>query len=156
MLRMRSIWPQPAALIEKNSAVEFFRLTTPASHHDLHGRRLREIMVPTRNHEAGGGGQILKFRPKRASSGATVRSQQLSLNGPTGVLSDRNNRRLADASYTPPMLAIVRAFLRDESAATATEYGPIAAGISVAIIAVVNGLGTKLKTTFSSISSQLK
>ena len=85
-----------------------------------------------------------------------MRSQQLSLNGPTGVLSDRNNRRLADASYTPPMLAIVRAFLRDESAATATEYGPIAAGISVAIIAVVNGLGTKLKTTFSSISSQLK
>jgi Flp pilus assembly pilin Flp len=36
------------------------------------------------------------------------------------------------------------------------EYGLIAAGISVAIIAVVNGLGTKLKTTFSSISNQLK
>jgi pilus assembly protein Flp/PilA len=54
------------------------------------------------------------------------------------------------------MLAMVRAFLRDESAATAIEYGLIAAGISIAIIAVVNGLGTKLKTTFSSISSQLK
>jgi Flp/Fap pilin component len=36
------------------------------------------------------------------------------------------------------------------------EYGLIAAGISVAIIAVVNGLGTKLNGTFSSISSQLK
>jgi pilus assembly protein Flp/PilA len=49
-----------------------------------------------------------------------------------------------------------RSFLRDESGATAIEYGLIAAGISVAIIAVVNGLGTKLNATFSSISSQLK
>jgi pilus assembly protein Flp/PilA len=54
------------------------------------------------------------------------------------------------------MLAKLREFIRDESGATAIEYGLIAAGISVAIIAVVNGLGTKVKTTFSSISSQLK
>jgi pilus assembly protein Flp/PilA len=54
------------------------------------------------------------------------------------------------------MLARLQPFLRDESAATAIEYGLIAAGISIAVIAVVNGLGTKLKTTFSSISSQLK
>jgi pilus assembly protein Flp/PilA len=47
-------------------------------------------------------------------------------------------------------------FLADESGATAIEYGLIAAGISVAIIAVVNGLGTQLNTTFSSISTQLK
>jgi pilus assembly protein Flp/PilA len=47
-------------------------------------------------------------------------------------------------------------FLRDGSAATAIEYGLIAAGISIAIISVVNGLGTKLKTTFSSISTQLR
>jgi pilus assembly protein Flp/PilA len=53
------------------------------------------------------------------------------------------------------MAAILR-FLRDEHAATAIEYGLIAAGISIAIIAVVNGLGTKLNTTFSSISTQLK
>ena len=51
--------------------------------------------------------------------------------------------------------SIIR-FARDESGATAIEYGLIAAGISVAIIAVVNGLGTKLKTSFSSISTQLK
>ena len=51
---------------------------------------------------------------------------------------------------------LVIRFLKDESAATAIEYGLIAAGISVAIIAVVNGLGTKLNATFSSISSQLK
>ena len=47
-------------------------------------------------------------------------------------------------------------FLHDESGATAIEYGLIAAGISVAIIVVVNGLGTQLNTTFSSISTQLK
>ena len=47
-------------------------------------------------------------------------------------------------------------FVKDESGATAIEYGLIAAGISVAIIAVVNGLGTKLQGTFTSISSQLK
>ena len=47
-------------------------------------------------------------------------------------------------------------FLKDEAGATAIEYGLIAAGISVAIIAVVNGIGTKLHTTFSSISTQMK
>jgi len=47
-------------------------------------------------------------------------------------------------------------FLRDESAATAIEYGLIAAGISIAIIATVNGLGTQLNTTFSSVSTALK
>jgi pilus assembly protein Flp/PilA len=46
-------------------------------------------------------------------------------------------------------------FLRDQSGATAIEYGLIAAGISVAIIAVVNALGTQLQTTFSTVSSQL-
>jgi pilus assembly protein Flp/PilA len=46
-------------------------------------------------------------------------------------------------------------FFKDESAATAIEYGLIATGIAVAIIPVLTGLGTKLKTTFSSISSAL-
>jgi pilus assembly protein Flp/PilA len=46
-------------------------------------------------------------------------------------------------------------FLRDQSGATAIEYGLIAAGISVAIIAVVNSLGSQLKTTFNSITSNL-
>jgi pilus assembly protein Flp/PilA len=48
------------------------------------------------------------------------------------------------------------AFLRAESGATAIEYGLIAAGISVAIIAIVFGLGTQLNTTFSSVSTQIK
>lgn len=47
-------------------------------------------------------------------------------------------------------------FMKDDSGATAIEYGLIAAGISVAIIAVVNTLGTTLNTKFSSISTQLK
>jgi pilus assembly protein Flp/PilA len=47
-------------------------------------------------------------------------------------------------------------FVKDDSGATAIEYGLIAAGISVAIIAVVNGLGTTLNTKFTSISTQLK
>ena len=46
-------------------------------------------------------------------------------------------------------------FMKDESGATAIEYGLIAAGISVAIIAVVNGLGTSLNSKFGSIASQL-
>jgi pilus assembly protein Flp/PilA len=50
----------------------------------------------------------------------------------------------------------LRAFLRNESGATAIEYGLIAAGISVAIIAVVNGLGTSLNASFQSVSTQLK
>lgn len=50
----------------------------------------------------------------------------------------------------------IRAFFRDESGATAIEYGLIAAGISVAIIAAVNAIGTTLNTSFGSISSQLK
>jgi pilus assembly protein Flp/PilA len=48
------------------------------------------------------------------------------------------------------------AFLRDESGATAIEYGLIAAGISVAIIVAVQTVGTNLNTTFSSVSSALK
>jgi pilus assembly protein Flp/PilA len=53
------------------------------------------------------------------------------------------------------MLRLINHFVRDESGATAIEYGLIAAGISVAIIAVVISLGSQLNTTFSSVSSQL-
>jgi pilus assembly protein Flp/PilA len=54
------------------------------------------------------------------------------------------------------MLCLIKRFLKDESGATAIEYGLIAAGISVVIIAAVKGVGTKLNTTFTSISTQLK
>ena len=54
------------------------------------------------------------------------------------------------------MKKILRGFVADESAATAIEYGLIAAGISLAIIAIVNGLGTNLKNKFTSINTSLK
>jgi pilus assembly protein Flp/PilA len=47
-------------------------------------------------------------------------------------------------------------FIADQRGATAIEYGLIAAGISIAIIAAVNGLGTQLSTNFTSISTSLK
>jgi pilus assembly protein Flp/PilA len=54
------------------------------------------------------------------------------------------------------MKTLFARFVKDESGATAIEYGLIAAGISVAIIAVVQGLGSNLKTTFQSVSTALK
>ena len=54
------------------------------------------------------------------------------------------------------MTNLVSRFVKDESGATAIEYGLIAAGISVAIIAVVQGLGAKLTTTFTQVKDALK
>lgn len=47
-------------------------------------------------------------------------------------------------------------FLKDDGGATAIEYGLIAAGISIAIVAAVQALGTNLNTTFSTVSTALK
>ncbi len=54
------------------------------------------------------------------------------------------------------MIALVRRFFADDTGATAIEYGLIAAGISLAIISVVNGIGSHLNTKFSSINTSLK
>jgi pilus assembly protein Flp/PilA len=54
------------------------------------------------------------------------------------------------------MRNVLARFLKDETGATAIEYGLIAAGISVAIIATVAALGSNLNTTFSSVSTALK
>ena len=54
------------------------------------------------------------------------------------------------------MSKFVTRFLKDESGATAIEYGLIAAGIALAIITVVNNLGSSLNTKFGSISTSLK
>jgi pilus assembly protein Flp/PilA len=53
------------------------------------------------------------------------------------------------------MRLIIR-FLKDENAATAIEYGLIAAAIALAILPVITGIGSKLKTTFSTISAAVK
>ena len=54
------------------------------------------------------------------------------------------------------MKNLVSRFVKDESGATAIEYGLIATGIAIAIIAAVNGVGTKLSGTFATISNSLK
>jgi pilus assembly protein Flp/PilA len=53
-------------------------------------------------------------------------------------------------------MRIVSRFLRDESGATAIEYGLIAAGISVAIIAAVQALGTSLDAVFDAVDAALQ
>jgi len=54
------------------------------------------------------------------------------------------------------MSNLVKRFVKDESGATAIEYGLIAAGISVAIIAVVTQIGGSLNTTFGTVNTALK
>ena len=53
-------------------------------------------------------------------------------------------------------MTVLKSFLRDESGATAIEYGLIAAGIAVAIITVVQGLGPKLADTFTNVTTAIK
>ena len=53
------------------------------------------------------------------------------------------------------MKNLISKFVKDESGATAIEYGLIATGIAVAIIAAVNGVGSKLIATFSKVSTSL-
>jgi len=54
------------------------------------------------------------------------------------------------------MRRIVANFIKDQAGVTAIEYGIIAAGISIAIIVAVNGLGTTLNGTFTNVNTQLR
>jgi pilus assembly protein Flp/PilA len=54
------------------------------------------------------------------------------------------------------MKLLILSFFKNESGATAIEYGLIAAGIAVAIITAVNGVGSSLSTTFTNVSTSLK
>jgi pilus assembly protein Flp/PilA len=69
-----------------------------------------------------------------------------------GILGSMNIHSRSE----PAMKSIIKSFFKDESGATAIEYGLIAAGIAVAIITAVNGLGAKLNTNFEAISNSLK
>jgi pilus assembly protein Flp/PilA len=53
-------------------------------------------------------------------------------------------------------MSLLSAFIKDKTAATAIEYGLIAAGISVAIVVVVQTVGTNLNTTFTTVANALK
>jgi len=63
---------------------------------------------------------------------------------------------LANRAQRSAMRNLVQKFWADETAATAIEYGLIAAGISLVIIAAINGIGSKLNTKFSSINTSLR
>ncbi len=54
------------------------------------------------------------------------------------------------------MTKLIARFVKDESGATAIEYGLIASGIALAIITAVNGVGTKMSGTFTNIAASLK
>ena len=54
------------------------------------------------------------------------------------------------------MRRLLTRFFEDESGATALEYCIIAAGLSIVIVASVNGIGSALKTTFTSVANSLK
>lgn len=54
------------------------------------------------------------------------------------------------------MKSLIKRFWADETAATAIEYGLIAAGIAVAVITVVKNVGTNLKTTFTSVANAVR
>src|ERR1017187_6060112 len=80
--------------------------------------------------------------------------------GSAAVLGEARRQRLRDHAQTATcgpmelnMTNLVKRFAKDETGATAIEYGLIAAGISVAIIAVVQGLGTNLTATFQKVST---
>jgi pilus assembly protein Flp/PilA len=67
----------------------------------------------------------------------------------TGGASVRAGTRAEDMSY-------LLSFLRNESGATAIEYAIIAAGLSIAIVATVQGIGSSVNTMFTSVSTALK
>ena len=74
--------------------------------------------------------------------------------------TQKPERKCSDSSRVDPkeptMKTLVTRFVKDESGATAIEYGLIAAGISVAIITVVKNVGTQLNTTLTSVQNGLK
>ncbi len=72
----------------------------------------------------------------------------------SSVLTDKT-RPLPINPQSEDQMIKFKDFLRDQSGATAIEYGLIAAGIAVAIIAVVQGLGSKLNSTFTSVQNAL-
>jgi pilus assembly protein Flp/PilA len=74
----------------------------------------------------------------------------------TIFLNGRQQARRSVSSHGVCQMSKVFAFLKDESGTTAIEYGLIAAGISVVIIATVNAIGVNLNAKFQSVSTQLK
>jgi pilus assembly protein Flp/PilA len=97
-------------------------------------------------------------RPMQGIASLDPSSRPVLLGEPDSNWPERHIARRGldpDTDQEHHMNNLAKRFVDDESGATAIEYGLIAAGISVAIIAVVNSLGSQLKSTFTNISSQL-
>ena len=77
-------------------------------------------------------------------------------NGLSRKPDEKIHPRFTAAPLNQAMKKLMRDFLIDETGATAIEYGLIAAGISLAIIVMINTLGTTLNTKFTSINSKIK
>ena len=67
----------------------------------------------------------------------------------------RGRIQTVSETWEQAMNSLVQRFLKDESGASAVEYGLIAAGISLAIITVAHSLATQLKNTFSHVPDEL-
>jgi pilus assembly protein Flp/PilA len=73
-----------------------------------------------------------------------------------GHLYGRSRNRLLAVKWEIPMSNFVSRFLKDESGATAIEYGLIVALIAVVIIAAVTGIGATLNGSFSTVNTKLQ
>ena len=91
------------------------------------------------------------FRKRNSNWRNAILSQACS-----GISADEFTCLLRPADDITHMTNLIRKFIKDESGATAIEYGLIAAGISLVIIAAVNGIGSKLNTKFTAINTSLK
>ena len=102
--------------------------------------------------------QFLEYRAKRPN--CLLRKSLQKCGNFVGFVQDilkkPRGRMLPVKQQGAALMSKVFSFLKDESGATAIEYGLIAAGISVVIIATVNTIGTTLNGKFTSISTQLK
>ena len=105
----------------------------------------------------------LALRPGPLFRGLAFDGLTLQIRGIDKMLLFRGTQRIELArrkcpgrlSFRDCKMSVIAKFLKDESGATAIEYGLIAAGISVAIIATVAGLGGKLNSTFTSVQGAL-
>jgi pilus assembly protein Flp/PilA len=101
------------------------------------------------DHDAYVCSRMRRHATRRCEHHAQLSALRLSfLNGKTPSLTPQQHWSLAMSKLV--------AFLKDESGATAIEYGLIAAGISVVIITAVNLVGNKLNATFTGIATSLK
>jgi pilus assembly protein Flp/PilA len=130
--------------IHGKSWIPLISSSTQPQHRDGDRRLSSEVSTPYAVNES--------LRTKQVSSVAS--SVVVPFNGPLECIPQKCGRCITNGSKA--LKRVFLKFLGDQTGATAIEYGLIAAGISLAIIAAVNGLGTNLNGVFSSVNSSLK